>query len=69
MGIKISALIGVNECILAVYYCNDRTYHFSVVNARGRIYTCDTSFPTLSSAKFMGISVTERLEVDRDRSW
>jgi hypothetical protein len=69
MGIKISALIGINDCILAVYRCQDQTYRFSVVNAMGRTYTCDTCFPSLSSAKFMGVSVTERLAIDRDRSW
>ncbi|MGL5832048.1 MAG: hypothetical protein ACRC1Z_02305 [Waterburya sp.] len=69
MEIKISALIGVNDCILAVYCFHDQTYRFSVVNAMGRTYTCDTCFPTLSSAKFMGISFTERLAIDRDRNW
>jgi hypothetical protein len=69
MGIKISALIGINDCILAIYHCQNRTYSFSVVNAVGRTYTCETYFPSLSSAKFMGISVTERLAIDCDRSW
>lgn len=69
MEIKIFTLIVINECILAVYCFHDETYRFSVVNAIGRIYTCDTCFPTPSSAKFMGISVTERLAVDRDRNW
>ncbi|MEO0928286.1 MAG: hypothetical protein AAFY63_20755 [Cyanobacteria bacterium J06643_13] len=67
MGIKISALIGINDCILSVYYCADRLYRFSVVNSMGRTYTGDKGFHTLSSAKFTGISVTERLTVDRDR--
>lgn len=66
MRIKLSSLIGINDCILAVYYCDDQTYRFSVVNTMGRTYTSDNSFPTLSSAKFMGISVTERLAIDRD---
>jgi hypothetical protein len=66
MEIKISALIVINDCILAVYCFQDETYRFSVVNAMGRIYTCDTCFPTQSSAKFMGISVTERLAIDRN---
>ncbi|MEL6579824.1 MAG: hypothetical protein AAFQ14_08730 [Cyanobacteria bacterium J06621_12] len=67
MDTKISALIGINDCILAVYYCADNMYRFSVVNSIGRTYTCDKSFHTLSSAKFTAISVTERLTVDRDR--
>lgn len=67
MNIQIAALIGINDCTLAVYCCPDQIYRFSVVNATGRVYTCDTCFPTLSSAKFMGISVTERLAIDRDR--
>jgi hypothetical protein len=69
MEIKISALVGVNDCILAVYCFSNQPYRFSVVNASGRIYTCDTCFPTQSSAKLMGISVTERLAIDRDRNW
>gem|GEM_PF-2676123 len=67
MRIKISALISINDCILAVYYCSDRMYRFSVVNTMGRTYTCDDSFPTLSSSKLAGISVTEKLAIDRDR--
>ena len=67
MRIKISALIGMNDCILAVYYCSDEMYRFSVVNTMGRTYTCDSSFTTLSNAKYMGISVTERLATNRDR--
>ena len=68
MKIKIAALIGINNCILSVYYsCYDRMYRFSVVNESGKTYTCDNSFPTLTSAKFMGISITEKLAIDRDR--
>lgn len=67
MNINIAALIGINNCILAVYAYPDNIYRFSVINSTGRVYTCDTCFPTLSSAKFMGISVTERLLIDRDR--
>ena len=65
MKIKISALIGMNDCVLSVYYCNDGMYRFSVVNAMGKIYTCDDIFATLSSAKYRGISVTEKLAIDR----
>lgn len=67
MKIKISALIGMNDCVLSVYYCNDKMYRFSVVNAMGRTYTCNSSFLTLDSAKSKGISITEKLAVDRDR--
>lgn len=65
MKIKISAVISINDCILAIYYCSDRLYRFSVVNTMGRTHTCNSSFPTLSGAKSKGISVTERLAVDR----
>lgn len=67
MKIKISSVIGINDCILAIYYCPDRTYRFSVVNKIGKTYTCQDSFATLSSAKFIAISITERLTIDRDR--
>jgi len=65
MKIKISALIGINDCILAIYYCSDKVYRFSVVNTMGRTYTCNNSFPTLSNAKVKGISITEKLAIDR----
>ncbi|MEL6927704.1 MAG: hypothetical protein AAFO95_03610 [Cyanobacteria bacterium J06600_6] len=65
MKIKISALISINDCVLAIYYCSDGTYRFSVVNTMGRTYTCDRSFATLSNAKTKGISITERLAIDR----
>ena len=65
MKINISALIGMNDCVLSVYYCNDRVYRFSVVNAMGRTYTCNSSFLTLDSAKNKGISITEKLAIDR----
>ena len=42
-------------------------YRFSVVNKMGKTYTCKNSFSTLSGAKFVGISITEKLTVDRDR--
>lgn len=68
MDIKIAALIGINNCILAVYHSSyDQMYRFSIANESRKTYTCDSSFPTLSSAKFMGISITERLAIDRDR--
>ena len=67
MSIKISALIGINDCILAVYYCKDSLYRFSVVNTMGRTYTSNEQFLTLSSAKLLAISVTEKLAIDRDR--
>ena len=66
MKIKISALIGIGDCILSIYYCDDKMYRFSVVNTIGKTYTCNDSFPTLSSAKFTGISITERLTINRD---
>ena len=63
MNIKV--LVGIENCILVVYYCHDQMYRFSVVNTIGKTYTCDTSFSTLSSAKLMGISTVKRLAVDR----
>lgn len=62
---NIRALVGINDCTLVVYYCCDKMYRFSVVNKKGKKYTCESSFPTLSSAKLMGISAVERFAVDR----
>ena len=56
--------MGINDCILSVYYCDDQTYRFSAVNTTGRTYTSTSSFPTLSSAKSMGINITTRLAID-----
>ena len=62
MTIKI--LVGIDDCTLAVYCCPDKAYRFSVVNAIGQIYTCNSSFPTLSSARLMGTSAIKRLALD-----
>ena len=64
MNIKI--LIGLDECILAIYGFNQNDYYFSVVNNLGHVYTCNSSFPTLSSAKLMGTSAIKRLAIERD---
>ena len=61
---KIRTLVGINDCTLMVYYCHDKMYRFSVVNTMGKIYTCESSYPTLSSAKLMGLSITQRLAID-----
>ncbi len=62
----IKTLVGINNCTLLVYYCSDQTYRFSVVDTVGKTYTCDSSFPTLGSAKLMGISITE-LAIDSNQ--
>ena len=63
----IETLIGIKECTLVVYCGLDRLYRFSVTSTEGQTYTCDSNFPTSSSAKFMGIAAVERLAIERDR--
>lgn len=60
MKIKIETLLGINDCTLAIYSYSDQEYRFSVVSMLGKAYTCDSSFPTLSSAKSVGIAIVER---------
>ena len=62
---NIKALIGIENCVLMVYYCRDKMYRFSIVNTIGKIYTCDNSFPTLSSAKLIGISTVKQFAIER----
>lgn len=60
MNIKIATLIGINDCTLAIYCDSEQEYRFSVLSMFGKAYTCDNSFPTLSSAKSVGIAIVER---------
>ncbi|MCC0176388.1 hypothetical protein I4641_05280 [Waterburya agarophytonicola K14] len=62
----IEILVGIDDCTLAVYRCVDQTYRFSVFNVMGQIYTCNSSFPTLSSAKLMGNSTIKRLAIEKN---
>ena len=63
---SIEILIGRNDCILSIYRRHKNDYYFSIVNVLGQVYTCNTSFPTLSSAKLMATSAIERLAVEPD---
>lgn len=62
----IEILLGLDDCTLMIYRSSKNDYHFSIVNVLGQIYTCNSSFPTLSSAKLMGTSAIKRLAVERD---
>ena len=62
----IELILGLDECTLMIYRKSENDYYFSVVNVLGQIYTCNSSFPTLSSAKLMGTSASRRLAVERD---
>ena len=62
----IEILVGLDDCTLMIYRSQEQNYYFSVVNVLGQIYTCGSSFPTLSSAKLMGTSAIKRLTVERD---
>ena len=63
---NIEILIGLDDCLLAIYRRGEDDYYFSVVNVLGQIYTCNSSFPTISSAKLMGTSAIKRLAIERD---
>ena len=65
MNITIETLVGINDFTLMVYCDVNKMYYFSIINASGKTYTCDSSFPTLSSAKFMGISAIASAAIDR----
>lgn len=60
MELKIEALIGINDCTLAIYRCSDKRYRFSILSMLGKAYTCDSSFSTWSGAKSVGITIIER---------
>ena len=62
----IELVLGLDDCTLMIYRSSENDYYFSVVNVLGQIYTCNSSFPTLSSAKLMGTSAIKRLAVERD---
>ncbi len=62
----IEILVGLDDCTLMIYRYGEKDYYFSVVNVLGQIYTCNSSFPTLGSAKLMGTSAIKRLTVERD---
>ena len=66
MRITIETLVGINDHTLLVYCDSHKMYYFSIINTLGKTHTCDSSFPTLSSAKFMGISAIESAAIDRD---
>ena len=61
----IETMVGIDDYTLLVYRCADKMYRFSIANENGNTYTCNSSFPTLSSAKFMGVSAIERANMDR----
>ena len=62
----IEILIGFDDCTLAIYRRCQNDYYFSVVNSLGQVYTCNSGFPTINSAKLMGTSAIKRLAVEGD---
>ena len=64
---NIQTLIGIKDCTLVIYCDLDRLYRYSITSTGGETYTCNSNFPTLSSAKFMGVAAVERLAIKRDR--
>ena len=63
----IETILGINDYTLLVYSGSDKTYYFSMINEKGKAYTCESGFPSFSNAKFMGISAIEKAVIDRDR--
>ena len=64
---NIKTLVGIKDCTLVIYCGLDRLYRYSITSTEGETYTCASNFPTLSSAKFMGVAAVERLALRRDR--
>lgn len=61
----IKTLVGIKDCTLVIYCGLDRLYRYSITTIEGETYTCDSNFPTLTSAKFMGVATVERLAIRR----
>ena len=61
---NIKTLVGIKDCTLVVYCDLDRMYRYSITSNE-ETYTCASNFPTLSSAKFMGVAAVERLAIRR----
>ncbi len=60
-GIKIQSLVSTNGQLLLVYSLSATSYYFSIVDVNGKSSTCDTSFPSANSAKFMGVTAIKRV--------
>ena len=61
MGMKIQSVVGINGQLLLVYSLAETSYYFSIVDGTGKSSTCDTSFPSANSAKFMGVAAIKRV--------
>ncbi len=59
----IETLAWLDNCVLSVYRCADKTYRFSIVNPIGEAFTCRSSFPNLSSARFMARYTVRKLAI------
>ncbi len=57
---KIQSVIGIDGYTLMVYLRHDRFYCFSVIDKKGKIYTCDNRFSNLDSATLLAISAIYR---------
>ena len=63
----IETLIWVSDCVLSIYCCANKTYRFSIVNAVGETFTCNSYFPNFNSAEFMAKRAVRKLAIYRDR--
>ena len=58
---KIQSIVGINGQLLLVYSLAETSYYFSIVDRTEKSSTCDTSFPSANSAKFMGVAAIKCL--------
>ena len=58
---KIQLVVGINSQLLLVYSLAKTSYYFSIVDGTGKSSTCDTSFPSANSAKFMGVAAIKQM--------
>ena len=60
VGMKIQYVVGINGHTLLVYCCADTSYRFSIIDMTGKSHTCPHSFPSVSSATFMGTAAIQQ---------
>lgn len=53
---KIESVIGIDGYTLMVYLRHDRFYGFSVIDQKGKVYTCDSNFSSVDSATLLAVS-------------
>ena len=57
----IAELLGVNGCILAIYYCPDEVYRLSIIGVDGRVLEFDDIFFCIKIATYEAKSIVKVL--------